>query len=521
MSLFTVRAKENEPARRDGFPRKPLASDSTRREIAAMEPTTYNPLLRPLSEVPTLAQWRQASSNARFTFMDRRGSPEIRAVDNRVAEYSKLAAVPNIPVMDLWHKAMDLLESVEVYLASPRGHKQKRVDAVTLLKLQTKATLARLRWQKYKEVTGGYQHGMKPMVPHVWTEMHSPGHARVGHGDNVLDPNPWLNGDPDAKEKYLFEYLRRVRAETPNPDNVVYIEDSDKWKYQVVFSEYGLAYERQSAKGGQILQSSRPITTKGWDNLSTLPYAVDEDGIFYTETSNHLGGTLNHCSFLGGKPVMCAGNIGITNGVIGYIDNGSGHYRPTVQNLLKCLKALKEQSSGLSFDAIIVRNHASQDPMSAYLAGKFLAMRGRCMPIGYYASAGPNTHYKTDLVEFKNKSEIPDYLAQQDKARQRKQIESDLKTLCEKLEGRRGPDRQLTGKLENDAERNIFKTFLASDLFTDAEKEPRQRYYQNDQPMRQWLFMRQPTPKTDFTKPRANSLPTAIRPPLPAHNSFR
>ena len=79
-------------------------------------------------------------------------------------------------------------------------------------------------------------------------------HARVGHGDNSLDPNPWLERKPGATEKYLFQYLRKVRAETPNPDNVLYIEDSEKWKYQIVFSQTGLAYERPSEIGGQVLQ---------------------------------------------------------------------------------------------------------------------------------------------------------------------------------------------------------------------------------------------------------------------------
>jgi len=60
-----------------------------------------------------------------------------------------------------------------------------------------------------------------------------------------------------------------------------------------------------------VLQQSKPITTEGWDILSTSPYAVDEDGVFYTQTSNHVGGTLNHYSFLSALPVMCAGNIGL------------------------------------------------------------------------------------------------------------------------------------------------------------------------------------------------------------------
>jgi hypothetical protein len=466
-----------------------------------MSTTTYNPLYQAPAEIPTLAEWRRASSNARFQFMDRRTSPEIRAIDQCVDAYSKLSLLPKTPTAQLWEAAVNLFEAIEVYKATPRGHKQSRLDAVELLKKQTQAVLTKLRWQKIREVAGN-KPGMKPMVEHVWSEMHSPGHARVGHGDNSLDPNPWLEGKPGASEKYLFQYLRKVRAETPNPDNVLYIEDSKKWEYQIVFSETGLAYERPTEIGGQVLQFTKPITTRGFDNLATSPYAVDEDGVFYTETSNHSGGTLNHCSFLSGRPVMCAGNIGITNGIIGYIDNGSGHYRPTQQNLLKCLKALKEQVSPLYFDAIVVRNHASQDPLSAYLAGKYLTMKGRCLPIGYYPSAGPNTHYKTDLVEFNSSADLPDYMQKQDQARQRTALENKLKELLTRLENGRVNGR-LTGKLTSDADRDIMKAIVSADFIPEAQKDGLKRYYENDQPMQQWLAHRSPTPTTNFQRPRA------------------
>jgi len=465
--------------------------------------TTYNPLYRALAEIPTLAEWRRASSTARFQFMDRRGSPEIRAIDHCVNAYSNLALLPNTPTAQLWEAAVNLFEAIEVYKATPRGHKQARIDAVELLRKQTLAVLTKLRWQKVRDVSGN-KSGLKPMVEHVWSEMHSPGHARVGHGDNSLDPNPWLEGKPEAPEKYLFQYLRKVRAVGPKPDNVLYIEDSEKWKYQIAFSETGLAYEHASEIGGLVLQQSKPITTTSWDNLSTSPYAVDEDGVFYTETSNHAGGTLNHCSFLSGRPVICAGNIGITNGIIGYIDNGSGHYRPTTRNLLKCLEALKEQSSPMSFDAIVVRNHASQDPMSVYLAGKFLRLGGRCLPVGYYPSAGPNTHYK-HWAEFVEGAEIPDYLEKQDQARQAAKLEKALKELLGRLEEGRVND-QLTGKLSSDADRQIIKDVLSSDSIPEAQKEGLKPYYKNDQLIQQWLIQRKPTPTTDFQRARAATM---------------
>jgi len=458
------------------------------------DPKNYNPLYKGEGNIPQTQDWLAASSAARFNFMDRRGTPEIQAIDESVAEYNRVAAMNPPPTGELFEAAVNLLEACEVYLATPRGHKQKRLDAVHMLKAEVKAVLTKLRWQKVKEVTGGGKPGVKLMDEHVWSEMHSPGHARVGHGDNVLDPNPWLKDDPDAKEKYLFQYLKRVRAEMPNPDNVTYIEESERWKYQIVFTPTGLAHERDAEIGGNMLHTTRPITTKASDNLCTVPYAVDENGVFFTETSASTG-NLNHCSFLGGKPVKCAGNIGITNGVIGYVDNGSGHYRPTLHNLLECLKALRDQVSPLYFDAILVRHHGGDNKMAAYLAGRFLATGGKCLPVGYYAQAGSGTHYRRNLIEFQNADDIEAFISNRMDDAQRTKLEAALKKLLTKLENNRinvvdqngKKNLVLSGKLDNDEDRNVLQSVLSSKLIDSRAKDGLKVYYANDEPMKAWV----------------------------------
>jgi hypothetical protein len=125
---------------------------------------------------------------------------------------------------------------------------------------------------------------MKPMVQHVWSEKHSPDHARVGHGESSThDPDPWLRGEPGAEEKYLFQYLRRVRKDLGNRvDNVRYIEDEERWRYQIVFRD-GKAHERIVRMKRDIIKGVlKPLTTNGAD-LGTWVYAIDESGVFYTE----------------------------------------------------------------------------------------------------------------------------------------------------------------------------------------------------------------------------------------------
>ncbi len=77
------------------------------------------------------------------------GSPEIRAIDAAVAAYDGLAMNQNAPTVRLWDAVFTLFEAIEVYLATSRGHKQPRVDAVVDLRAITmKATLSDLRWKK-------------------------------------------------------------------------------------------------------------------------------------------------------------------------------------------------------------------------------------------------------------------------------------------------------------------------------------------------------------------------------------
>ncbi len=433
------------------------------------------------SIIPSPREWQAASATARFQLLDRRSSPEMRAIDQAVANYDRLALNSGTPTAQLWEAAVALLEAIEVYLASPRGHKQRRVDAVQDLRATTGATLTKLRWQKVRDIGGNAKPGMKTMVKEVWSEMHAPDHARVGHGEDALnDPDPWLRGEQGAHEKYLFQYLRRVRA-VPNgekPDNVRYIEDTDRWKYQVVFTPQGLAHERQADVTGQVLSTSSPITTKGGD-LSTATYAIDEDGIFYTETSHHQG-SINHCSYLQGRPVMCAGNIGITNGIVGYIDNGSGHYRPTLANLLRGLKALQDQVSPIYFDAILVRNHAGVHPSAAYLAGKFLRTNGKCLPVGRYQKLGFGTHYRHSLIEFGSNAELRDFVEGEDTAQLRARLEREMKRILSLAENSR-VNGKLTGILASDEDRRVVKAVLQAGLpISEA-------YYANDQPLKDWI----------------------------------
>lgn len=428
--------------------------------------------------IPSSTEWATASALSSVSLFESRNSSELRAIDSAVAEYERISKLPKLPLAQESEALIKLFESVEVYRATPRSHRKSRWNAVSDLRAITLFVLSDIRWQKYKDVTGGHKPGMKPMIEHVWSEKHSPGHARVGHGaDANQEPDPWLRGE--VEEKYLFEYLRKVRRDDGNvQDGVKYVEDEERWNYQVVFREDGTACQRFVQQKGVIIRGKLlPITTGGGD-LGTCIYVVDEDDNFYFEPVGQQGQSLNHCSFLAGRPVKCAGTIGITQGIVGYIDNASGHYQPSRKNLVRGLEALKKRAGALIFPWVLVRDRSGRYPNAAYEADKFLLTKGNCMPVGYYKDA--TGRYDKNLTRFNGGADLTEFMAQQEKGIDRAKAAARFKALATKIE----MNAKTKGTLANDDERQIIKEAAMLEL---APKTMLEAYCAKDPVMKSWL----------------------------------
>jgi len=84
----------------------------------------------------------------------------------------------------------------------------------------------------------------------------------------------------------------------------------------------------------------------------------------------------NHSTYLAGREVVCAGNLHVgydvrsqapKPGVLSCIDNCSGHYKPTADNLRTCLTVLRNE--GVDVDRVRVRDFSSGN---CYWGGDFL-----------------------------------------------------------------------------------------------------------------------------------------------------
>ncbi len=73
-------------------------------------------------------------------------------------------------------------------------------------------------------------------------------------------------------------------------------------------------------------------------------FVMDNLELLYV-SQDKAAGKFHHSSFFSGRPVLCAGEMMLASGVITFISNTSGHYRPSLQDLLNCLTILRDKCS--------------------------------------------------------------------------------------------------------------------------------------------------------------------------------
>lgn len=153
---------------------------------------------------------------------------------------------------------------------------------------------------------------------------------------NIAMPAPFSQLTPQQFETIAKQY------EEGGEDEFLYVKFFNKEERisKLLYIEDGYFYEglRKRVDAGE--------------NVSYM-YAIDKYGNIYGEdlhrAENVLGLTtaFNHSSFNAGKEVICAGMLKFSNGRLKYIDNNSGHYQPTKQNLIEALKLLEESGVDL------------------------------------------------------------------------------------------------------------------------------------------------------------------------------
>jgi hypothetical protein len=137
---------------------------------------------------------------------------------------------------------------------------------------------------------------------------------------------------------YDREAARLCQKYNKNFLDMVYLNKMSRSQYLVTIDEGTMYYYDGEHK---------EITTAG----EQMVYAVDRYGnLFCLDLAD--GVQINHSSLLAGQDVIGAGCLCVRNGSLRWIDNNSGHYRPTYQQLCNTLRVLVDQ--GLPLDDVMV-----------------------------------------------------------------------------------------------------------------------------------------------------------------------
>ncbi|MDK3022024.1 hypothetical protein QO239_05320 [Cupriavidus taiwanensis] len=159
-----------------------------------------------------------------------------------------------------------------------------------------------------------------------------------------------------------FRLLDAIGRENLVTGDVNYLSKNERMRYMAIVGNGGLLYD----------VNDQPITT---DAVRVTAYAMDKYGSLFIKDAEPLNDAMffNHSSFNAGNDVICAGTLIIRNGSLRVIDNNSGHYKPTRENLHNCLSVLA--SEGLACNWATVNLYVfvqGQKQEHRYAANDFL-----------------------------------------------------------------------------------------------------------------------------------------------------
>jgi hypothetical protein len=125
------------------------------------------------------------------------------------------------------------------------------------------------------------------------------------------------------------------------------------------FVRAGVAYKEKAEErkpylltfmGGKLYRNGELFDTSKCETAHSGPgwaiYVVSPHGQWYA--GSHRVGAFHHSTFLAGRPVLAAGEMQVSHGVVTLLTAKSGHYQPTMEQFVNGLKSLKR--AGIPLD---------------------------------------------------------------------------------------------------------------------------------------------------------------------------
>ncbi len=180
----------------------------------------------------------------------------------------------------------------------------------------------------------------------------------------------------EARERlYPFElvesgFTRRQMLDGIKNKRVKYLNKDQREQKKITVNNKGLLIDYRNQvyhTGTEVTLNSGP----GW-----AIFVMDKNNTIYA--GSHIPGEYHHSSFLGGNYVSSAGEIAVCNGRLVGITCKSGHYRPSLKNMIYFLNSLNDRHVNLK-NIPIQLEWSNQSPPKFYDAHEALKTNGRCV----------------------------------------------------------------------------------------------------------------------------------------------
>lgn len=132
-----------------------------------------------------------------------------------------------------------------------------------------------------------------------------------------------------------FRKLEAISRDVGRSFEVQYLKKEGRMKY----------WAAANPKGLLVYQVSKALVHAPQSDKFT--WAMDMYGNLFLARGEQRK-QFNHSSYNAGKDVLAAGGIQVQHGLITFIDNSSGHYKPSKDNLVAALRILQEDGVRLS-----------------------------------------------------------------------------------------------------------------------------------------------------------------------------
>lgn len=124
-------------------------------------------------------------------------------------------------------------------------------------------------------------------------------------------------------------------------------------------------------------------------NKDHVLWTMDSYGnmfIYDTDIGKKLGiKQVNHSSMNSGREVICAGMISVDDGLVTYVTNTSGHYKPTKPHLAEALNILNDDGLNLGKARVMAVRFPGPSHGTVWWQTfdlrQFLASGGNCLPL--------------------------------------------------------------------------------------------------------------------------------------------